>query len=651
ELSPPIGPREHLNFLEKDAVATYIEGALQTIADAMPDFGECFDAVFTDEPALQSIYIYGNKNVPAFCSVPYCSELFDTFKRNWGYDLRPALPYLFFGDTVKARTVRVQYYRVISDLMRKNFTGQVAEWCHEHDIKYSGHMHSEEHMYYHVGNYGDYMEVMDKQDWTGCDILEAWPGYYWQKSEGSGNGSSFMTTKYTSSVSRGKGHNTTMVEICPVSHDKLMLQNEDTIYDSFMQLTTFMTFGGITHINAYGYPYIHSQEHHHHWNRYTGRLCAVLRDSASDAKIGVFYPIADIQASMYAPDTKLDDLSARCKEVDDYMESLVHNLYINRHDFNIITERMVNNSVVDKNGMTIGQTTYSVILIPDCRVISLAMMKRLWEFVQAGGKVHFLDRLPEMGITMDEHAEVARLALELSGGQAEVLRPDNLALGAAVTATSTDEAFKPENVTNGTLVTSFSWDGWRSKCVPAELTIQLEETTAFNRMDVYAKEDYVQRQYTVYYENDGQWLPLLEEKDNTKNHIAYEFPLVTTSRIKFVFLEGCEKQPDVAGLIEVNLYRVRHLEETDNIITQLHDEVKDPLVILEGKHVFVSRYRRGDTPFYYLINPSGETDHLRVCDEDGRALRLYDVDSGDITNGDELVFDMAPGRGVFVELR
>ena len=651
-ISPPIGPREHLNFLEREAVATFIEGALQPVADTIPDFNECFDAIFTDEPALQSIYIFGPKNVPSFASVPFGSELFELFEKTNGYDLRKVLPYLFFGNTVKARTVRVQYYRTVAELMRKNFTGQMAEWCHDHGVKFSGHMHAEEHLFYHVGNYGDYMDVMALQDWTGFDMLEAWPGYYWTKGEGANStGGAFLAAKYAGSVSRGNGHNTTMVELCPCGHDKLMLKDQPTIHDSFMQLTTFVTFGGATHINAYGYAYNHIQENFHKWNRYTGRLCAVLRDSVSDAKIGVYYPVADTQAAMYAPNTKLDDLSDRCKVINNYIESLVYNLYLNRHDFNFITERMVNNSQSDNGTITIGNTAYSVILLPDCDIVPLSVMKALKTFADQGGHVHFLDRLPTMGITMDEHDEVARLALEISGGKVDELRPDNLAMNAKVTATSTGDAYDVCNVTNGTIDTAFSWDGWRSESVPAELTLESKEPTAFNRIDVYTKAEHAQRQYTVFCEQQGEWTKLAEVQDNSYFHLVHEFPLITASRLKFVFEDGCEAQPDIAGVNAIEVCRICKREEANDLMTRLHTEVNDSLIIHESDSVFVSRYRRNDTSFYYIINPSDKTDHIRLSDKDNRLLRLYEADSGCITDGKELTFELAPGRGAFVEYR
>ena len=625
KLDPPIGPREHLNFLEKDAVATYIEGALQTVADAIPDFGECFDAIFTDEPALQSIYIFGDKNVPSFRSVPYGSELFDMFKQTWGYDLRPALPYLFFSDTVQARTVRIQYYRVIAALMRKNFTGQVAEWC------------------------GDYMEVMDKQDWTGCDMLEAWPGQYWVNGQGVYNGGPYLPGKYASSVSRGKGHNITMAELCPVTNQELMLKDQATIHECFMRLTTFLAFSGITHINSYGYAFNHVRENFHRWNIYAGRLFAVLRYSSSDAKIGVYYPVADVQASMYAPDTKLDDLSMRCKEVQNYMENLMYDLYLNRHDFNIITERMICSSTQDGGEMVIGSTSYKVILIPDCRIVPLAAMKKLEAFVRAGGIVHFLDRLPEMGITMEEHAEVKRIAEKISGGKADELRPGDLALGAKVTASPS--SYSPDQLTDGNTI-QLSWDCWRSEGVPAGFTIHLGKETEFNRIDVYSKGDYCQKQYSVYVRKaDGPWTELISVKDNDKYIVIHEFPLVNADEIRFVFEYGSEKQPDIAGLTAVKVYRIRSYGEPGGIMEKLHEEVCDPLEILSDASVFVSRYRRAGAGFYFLINPSEETEHIRLRDKEGRPIRIYDVNSGETSEGKEPEFDIAPGRGVFAELR
>jgi|GEM_PF-3531208 len=407
----PGGYRESLNFLDKRAVDQFISAALQPVADYFDtDFGKSFDAIFTDEPTLAGHYLTFVRGKVDFKAIPapYGPTLFEEFSQKWGYDLHEKLVYLFVGESEEAQRVRLHYYRTISDIGRRDFTGNVADWCARHDTCASGHFLLEEGLTYHVGYYGDYMKVMGGQDYPGCDVLDADAQRFWER--GSGFDTSWLFAgKYPSSASRIKGHNVTMMEICPVNYSEKFAINP---FKEFMGVTTSAIFTGITHYNSYGYRSIKDNDLLEQWNAYTGRLLMVLRNSISDCRLGVYYPIAVAQSRFAGQSLKIDkavDLLPQTRILENRMEELCNRLYEGKLDFNILTEEAVMQAPLHHNSMQIGQMTVNALVVPFNDYLPLAVAEKLLAFAQKGGKVYFIDQLPLRGLDAQEDDALVRL--------------------------------------------------------------------------------------------------------------------------------------------------------------------------------------------------------------------------------------------------
>ena len=651
-IDPPIGPREHLNFLEREGVARFIEGALSRVQAHDPAFADLFDAVFTDEPSLQAVYIYGDAGKPSFRSVPYGSELFSRYLSMHGEELPPLLPYLFFGDDERARGVRIAYWRTVAELMSDNFTGQYAAWCRAHRVCLSGHYHSEENLYFHVGNYGDLMQVMSRADIPGFDMLIATHARFWQKGEGVNKGAMFLAGKLASSVSRQKGGNTTMVEVCPVAHAD---EQHDEFLDNFLGLTTDCAFIGATRFNNYGYHFITDPAKLETLNAYTGRLCAMLRGAVSDARVAVYYPIADAQAAFFAPDAAMDALSTEELAQNDYFENLQYSLLVHHLDYNIVDERGVLDGTLTPDGLRIGTTAYRAVVMPRTRVLPLPVAQKLAAFAAAGGAVLWLDAVPDMGVGRAQHEAVRRLCGTF--GEYHVFRPDDLARGAAAFADSTDRmnGYDPAFVTNGSIETDFAWEGWCSERVPAELTLELPRPTTFDRLDLYSKRDYEQTAFAAFARCGGQWQPLCEVADNADDHVHRTFPPVTADAVRLTFPAGCRQQPDNARVTEAALYLVRR--PSDPVIARLHEIGGETLQITaadgeaaDETDVFVSRYRRGGRTCYFLIVPGTRARTVTLTAPEHARMRLYRPEDGTVTDtGSTVTLTVGAGRGVFWE--
>lgn len=647
DISPPIGPRKHLSHLDTDAVDAFIEGALGVVENYMGDLSEYFDAVFTDESGLNNLYIYGKRGKPAFESVPFGNSLFGEFEKTYGYDLKTVLPYLFTGKSEKAKTVRIQYYAIIARQMSENFIGRMSKWCRERGLHFSGHIHSEEGMHFHVGNYGDYIKAVKEMDYPGFDMLCSLNKMFWTKGEGISANAHFLSGKYTASATKIKGINKTMVEICPVSHQQEFFKD---IFNQFISFTTSTVFIGATHINLYGYRFLSQTDDFIKFNEYAGRICYFARNATNDARVGVYYPIVSMQANIYSTDTKLDDLSPYSKDLNNYMENLAYFLYNNRIDFSFITDEAINEAAIQNNKLSIMLQNYRVVLLPKVDAIPLSTLEKLMEFEKSGGKVIFLDRLPQMGVSDNEHKAVREIVRDR---ELVNLKLSNLAINAKVVSSHTCEGYNEQVVTDGSSDCEFCWDGFSSDVLPATLTITLAETSEFNRLDLYSKIDYEQTEYKAYYRKNDEWILFSEKDDNTYFHIIDEFETVKAQELKIVFSKGNKTQPEIARLNEIQIYKVRNSESIDPFVAILHEAVGTTLRITgaDENSIKVADYIYEGRRVYFIINSSAITQSIEIFDSNADGYKVYDPVGGDITAfSGEFRFELKDGRGIFVEI-
>jgi hypothetical protein len=389
----------HLDFLSLKAVDSFFKYALlPTVRDAYIPF----NAVFTDEPSLAAgdviSFRRGKVDFSRF-PLPYTNNFKTLMRAYLGgnttlYDDNKFL-FLIAGDTLDAKITRIQYYKFISRLARDRFTDRMTYHINtKMQTLSSGHFLLEEGLKFHVGYYADYMRVVGAQDIPGCDILCAEAGMFFKQGAGFGTAWSYAA-KYPSSLSRLKGHNVTMLEICPVNLPKQKML--DNPFKEFMGLSTYAIFAGITHYNAYGYFFIEDKAQHQHLNRYVGRLLTILRNAVPISPVLVYYPIAAMQAAFYTQTPFKEgeiDLSPEAEELENKMERLLNILYEMGTDFNIIDD----DHLADAKGrasIKSGIINATTLIIPFTEFISADVLVRINQFRRYGVKVILVDKNPE----------------------------------------------------------------------------------------------------------------------------------------------------------------------------------------------------------------------------------------------------------------
>ncbi len=123
------------------------------------DFGDTIPAIFTDEP-FQVAYPWGR-------------DLNKTFFDMHGYKIEDNLPALFgnpegFSYDRTPEKVRYDYVETRHTLWTENYIKQIADWCGEHNIKFTGHL--VEHFWPRTDSPST-MSCYEYMQWPGTDGL------------------------------------------------------------------------------------------------------------------------------------------------------------------------------------------------------------------------------------------------------------------------------------------------------------------------------------------------------------------------------------------------------------------------------------------------------------------------------------------------
>ena len=118
----------YVDTLDAEVIADFIN---EIYVPYYERYGSSFDGFFTDEPQI-------SRN-----GIPWSWTLIEKYREAYGEDLCDVLLSLF-AEVGDYETVRVKFWKLITDLFSANFMKQIYDWCCDHDLKFTGHLVLEE---------------------------------------------------------------------------------------------------------------------------------------------------------------------------------------------------------------------------------------------------------------------------------------------------------------------------------------------------------------------------------------------------------------------------------------------------------------------------------------------------------------------------
>ena len=381
----------YLNLLEPAAVRRFLDVAYEPIAAAIPDAYSRAEAVFTDEPSLQTMYIRPYESW-THALAPWKEGLFEDYEAEYGESLLPNLPLVFEGGE-EAYPVRVRFHQLIGKLLAKAWSGQIQEWCKAHGGVFSGHYLGEEFMQWQVYFYGNLTTVLRSAGYPGIDELWCVIEDYIPN-----------TPKIPQMAMRKMGANGMMVEICPfVNVDAF----KKAPLDNMCCVMGDLFIGGIRKVNSYFMPDFSkwrdgaladrngavNQQETLYFNKYIGRIGMMLDGLSNECGTFVYFNQEEIQAAAVPSITMEEHM--KYTNVDKATEDLTSRIYSSGYDlYYADTEDLVNAAQTQGIPRISGHEA-KVVIVPSSRIMNAESLKALARMQEAGTRVLF-EKLPEI---------------------------------------------------------------------------------------------------------------------------------------------------------------------------------------------------------------------------------------------------------------
>ena len=156
--SPWYGGFSYVDLLYPGVTQKFIDITMSGYEKVAGDeFGKSLSGVFTDEPHIQP---------PG--GIRWTPDLFDVFRKKWGYDLKTVLPSLF-EETGDWKQVRHNYMQTLLQLFIDRWAKPYFKYCEAKNLKFTGHYW--EHEWPNTGHGGDNMAMYAWHQMPAIDML------------------------------------------------------------------------------------------------------------------------------------------------------------------------------------------------------------------------------------------------------------------------------------------------------------------------------------------------------------------------------------------------------------------------------------------------------------------------------------------------
>ncbi len=336
-------------------------------------FGKTIPGIFTDEPKWIGW-------------LPWSPKLPEFFKKTKGYDIVPVLYMLLEGEGEKERKVRLDYWDVLTRMLKESFFDNISRWCEKNKISFTGHVSPEEEPDLGVVYLGDLMQHAKAFQIPGTDIITPRIGTDEFPIVSVG-------PKLISSVAHQQGRERVLSECFALEEWDFTLERTKKIADYMMAL-------GVNFINQHGFYYsIDGQrkkeacpsqfyqttywQYYQDFSQYLGRVCYMLTRYEYPAEFALLYPTSCLWQMLPADRTG-------AKAISDTFVFINHVLVHSKRQFDFVDDIDFMKARIENGSFTIGKIKYNALVVPPVPYLFESIAEKLKELSEKGGKILFL---------------------------------------------------------------------------------------------------------------------------------------------------------------------------------------------------------------------------------------------------------------------
>ena len=396
------------NLLQSAAMEKFVSLTHEEYARRLGPLKGKIDVFITNEPLLQSYWAehQPRRERPSGAAfLPWDADLPRRFQEEHGYDILPLLPALYGGDDPASKLTRRHFFQTVGTMLAENFSGRIAAWAEKSGTQSAGHPVLEEVMMYHVIGYGDFFRFVEPMQIPTCDVPMPDPGAYWN----------FWMPKFLSSVAQAKDRDTVACLLDPIIDRPVM--NLTPTPEEFRRIVDMAVLCGVNQFQTYLRWADYDPSVYRGMSEYTGRLAAVLRGARNAATVAMYYPIETFQAEflptpgfVHTTETSYYPPAWHgMMEMVEAQNTIARSLISTGIDFNWLHGDWIRDARVEDGVLVAAGGRYSTIVMPQVELLPLDVAKKIEAFQKSGGKVVWVNSLPQLGDAPGEHDQVSGL--------------------------------------------------------------------------------------------------------------------------------------------------------------------------------------------------------------------------------------------------
>lgn len=352
----------YVDTLDKEVIAEFIKTAYQPYYDKYKNDIEGF---FTDEPQVSR------------CGIPWSFVFEKEYAERYGKNISEHLEELFLP-VCDYKKVRVQFWKMVTDLFSSSFCKQIYDWCDAHNMKLTGHLAIEDNFQLQLTTSGAVMPHYEYFHIPGMDWLER-------------NVSQCLTARQVSSVAEQLGRDKVLSET-------FALSGHNVSFDELKGMYEWQMVQGINilcpHLEGYSMRGIRKRDfppamyyQQPWWNDYKCFVDAMSREGMilSKGKKSVDVLVIHPQTTAWSlfDNEKNEGLNELVSDFENFKKSLEEKHIVFHLGDETILER---HGKVQGDKLIVGMQSYSYVLNPCGKILLPNTERLLTEFINNGGK-------------------------------------------------------------------------------------------------------------------------------------------------------------------------------------------------------------------------------------------------------------------------
>ncbi|HEV2419952.1 MAG TPA: glycosyl hydrolase [Terriglobia bacterium] len=373
-----------IDHFRREALELFLDSVGNRTADELrPVAYPPFTSVFCD-----SLEVFGADWTPDFLK---------EFQKRRGYDLTPYLPALWQDSGALTPQIRYDYHQTLSDLMMDNFFGPLGEWARSRKMTARVQAH---------GAMGDVM-----RGYSLADIPEGEEGEFADRYSAIIDHRRLASSAghiYQKPVISCESYTWLRSPLYLVTLEMMKGATDSSFLDGINQIVNQGYSSSPPQVGKPGWVFYASTmvnhnniwwPHYKYLTRYIQRTAAVLQKGVSINPVAVYVPLADIYSRYGIGSLTMDT------EIQRHLgPELFMNLRRAGYDFDLINDDALARIAAVENGtLRAGTASYRVLVVPNVEWMPPESLSRMAEFVQNGGLLVFVGRLPENAPGLQDH--------------------------------------------------------------------------------------------------------------------------------------------------------------------------------------------------------------------------------------------------------